>query len=51
MGNFLGSRVEPIRPFENTGVDYARPIKILPKAGRGQQLKADLQSSCAFQGK
>jgi hypothetical protein len=37
MGNLPRARIEPSRPFLHTGVDYAGPIKILPKTGRGQQ--------------
>ena len=37
MGNLPRSRISQTRAFLHTGVDYAGPIKVLPKTGRGQQ--------------
>jgi hypothetical protein len=37
MGNLPRARLEPTRAFLHTGIDYAGPIKVLPKSGRGQQ--------------
>ena len=36
MGNLPKARISKSRPFLHTGVDYAGPIKVLPKSGRGQ---------------
>jgi hypothetical protein len=37
MGNLPRARLEPTRAFLHTGIDYAGPIKVLPKSERGQQ--------------
>ena len=37
MANLPKARVTPARPFLTTGVDYAGPIKLLLRGGRGQR--------------
>ena len=37
MGNLPGVRLQPSKPFEHTGVDYAGPIQIRTSRGRGQK--------------
>jgi len=37
MGNLPKSQISQIRAFLQTGVDYAGPIHVLPKSGRGQK--------------
>lgn len=38
MGNLPANRLDPGFPFERTGVDYAGPIMILNRKGRGSRL-------------
>lgn len=38
MGNLLESRVQPAPPFQNVGVDYAGPILVRDRKGRGCKL-------------
>lgn len=38
MGNLPKARLEPAPPFYNCGVDYAGPILIKNKKGRGSKL-------------
>ncbi|XP_039311334.1 uncharacterized protein LOC113006065 [Solenopsis invicta] len=37
MGDLPDVRINPSRPFQHTGVDYAGPFHVLPIVGRGQR--------------
>lgn len=48
MGDLPAERVTPMHPFFNTGVDYAVPLFIRDKTGRGSKLSKCYLPLCLF---